>query len=113
MSIPVTLRRWLLQGAALLAPAISFAQGQAPTLLDDFNRTDSPTVGAGWVESETTPGTGAAIVSNQLKISSGVVGRDFVSRDVSARYSPVLRQNADQLTWLFNLQQSRDRKSVV
>ncbi|MCI1189803.1 CehA/McbA family metallohydrolase [Hymenobacter sp. DH14] len=111
MSIPVTLRRWLFQCGALLAPAAGFAQGQAPTLLDDFNRPDSPTVGTGWVETETTPGPGAAIVSNQLKLSSGVIGRDFVSRDVSARYSPVLRQNADQLTWLFNMQQSRPNPS--
>ncbi|MDO7850398.1 T9SS type A sorting domain-containing protein [Hymenobacter convexus] len=87
------------------------APAQLPTLLDDFNRADSPTVGQGWVETETTTGTGAAIVSNQLKLSSGVLGKDFVSRDVSSRYSPVLRQNADQLTWLFNMQQSRPNPS--
>jgi hypothetical protein len=107
----LTLRRWLLSGLALLAPAAVLAQAPAPTLLDDFNRPDSPTVGAGWVETETTAGTGAAVVSNQLKLSSGVLGKDYVSRDVSSRYSPVLRQNADQLTWLFNMQQSRPNPS--
>ena len=107
----LTLRRWLVSGLALLAPAAVLAQAPAPTLLDDFNRPDSPTVGAGWLETETTAGTGAALVSNQLKLSSGVLGKDYVSRDVSGRYSPVLRQNADQLTWLFNLQQSRPNPS--
>jgi hypothetical protein len=111
MKTTVTLRRWLVGALALLAPSMALAQGLAPTLLDDFNRPDSPTVGAGWVETETTTGTGAAIVSNQLKLSSGVLGKDFVARDVSSRYSPVLRQNADALTWLFNMQQSRPNPS--
>ena len=95
----------------MLALAAAFSQTLAPTLLDDFNRPDSPTVGTGWVETETTSGTGAAIVGNQLKLSSGVLGKDFVARDVSTRYSPVLRQNAEQLTWLFNMQQSRPNPS--
>ncbi|GAB3879292.1 hypothetical protein GCM10028824_42510 [Hymenobacter segetis] len=111
MITSLTLRRWLVSGLSLLAPTTVLAQTQAPTLLDDFNRPDSPTVGAGWLETETTAGTGAAIVSNQLKLSSGVLGKDYVSRDVSSRYSPVLRQNADQLTWLFNMQQSRPNPS--
>ena len=37
-----------------MAPAPAVAQALAPTLLDDFNRPDSPTVDAGWVETETT-----------------------------------------------------------
>ena len=59
MHITFTLRRWLLCAVVLLAPAVGFAQGPAPTLLDDFNRPDNPTVGPGWVESETTPGSAA------------------------------------------------------
>ena len=105
------LRRWLLGAWSLLAPVSAWAQIPAPTLLDDFNRADSPAVGPGWLETETTAGTGAALVGNQLKLSSGVLGKDFVARDVSARYSPVLRQNAAPLTWLFNLQQSRPNPS--
>jgi hypothetical protein len=111
MSLSVTFRRWLCSGLSVLAPAAALAQAQAPTLLDDFNRANSPTVGAGWVETETTTGTGASIVNNQLRLSSGILGKDFVSRDVSTRYSAVLRQNADQLTWLFNMQQSRPNPS--
>ncbi|WP_046245427.1 CehA/McbA family metallohydrolase [Hymenobacter terrenus] len=111
MTASVTLRRWLISGLAILAPTMVSAQGQAPTLLDDFNRPDSPTVGPGWLETETTPSTGAALVNNQLQLRSGVLGKDFVARDVSSRYSPVLRQNADQLTWLFNMQQSRPNPS--
>ena len=98
MLVPVLVRRWLSWAVFLLAPAPAVAQALAPTLLDDFNRPDSPAVGAGWVETETTAGTGAAITGNQLKLSSGVLGKDFVARDVSTRYSAVLRQNAEQLT---------------
>ena len=111
MPLSLTVCRWLVGGWLLLAPAAAFSQALAPTLLDDFNRPDNPTVGTGWVETETTAGTGAAIVGNQLKLSSGVLGKDFVARDVSTRYSPVLRQNAEQLTWLFNMQQSRPNPS--
>ena len=112
MTLNVTLRRWLLSSSCLLA-TVAHAQTTAPppTLLDDFNRADNTVVGTGWGETETTANTGAAIVSNQLKLSSGVQGKDFVSRDVSARYSPILRQNANQLTWLFNMQQSRPNPS--
>lgn len=112
MTLPSTLRRWLLSGFSLVATA-AYAQTTAPppTLLDDFDRADSPTVGAGWLETESTAGTGAAVVGNQLKLSSGVLGKDYVARDMSARYSPVLRQNANQLTWLFNMQQSRPNPS--
>ena len=111
MLVPVLVRRWLSWALFLLTPAPAFAQTLAPKLLDDFNRPDSPTVGPGWVETETTTGTGAAIAGNQLKLNSGVLGKDFVARDISTRYSPVLRQNAEQLTWLFNMQQSRPNPS--
>ncbi|MBF9239519.1 hypothetical protein I2I05_19150 [Hymenobacter sp. BT683] len=111
MLVPVTVRHWLFHSLLLLFPTTIRAQAPVPTLLDDFNRPDSPTVGAGCVETETTAGTGAAIMSNQLKLSSGVLGKEYASRDVSTRYSPVLRQNADQLTWLFNMQQSRPNPS--
>ncbi len=107
----ITLRRWLCSGLALLATTVHAQAQSAPTLLDDFNRTDNQTVGNGWAETETTASTGAAILNNQLKLSSGVQGKDFVSRDISSRYSPTLRQNANQLTWLFNMQQSRPNPS--
>ncbi|MGI4873084.1 MAG: T9SS type A sorting domain-containing protein [Janthinobacterium lividum] len=114
MTLSATLRAWLLGSGCLLAVASAQAQtttAPPPTLLDNFNRADNQLVGTGWLETETTANTGAAIVSNQLKLSSGVLGKDFVSRDVSNRYNPVLRQNANQLTWLFNMQQSRPNPS--
>ena len=107
----LSLRRWLVRAGLLFAPVAGVGQTLAPTLLDDFNRSDDPAVGTGWVEAETTPGPGAAIVGNQLKLSSGARGKDFVSRDVSTPYSPVLRRNSDPLTWLFSLQQSRPNPS--
>lgn len=51
----LTLRSWLTSGLLFLAPAAVFAQVLAPSLLDDFNRPDSPTVGAGWVETYGAP----------------------------------------------------------
>ena len=111
MTKSFTLCHWLLAGLCLLATGAHAQTAPPPTLLDDFNRADNPTVGPGWLETETTVGTGAAIGSNQLRLSSGVLGKDFVARDVSTRYAPVLRQNANQLTWLCNLQQSRPNPS--
>ena len=102
-------QRLLLCSALLLAGQTAW--GQTSTLLDDFNRPNSSTVGNSWVETETTPVTGATITTNQLRLSSGVLGKDFVTRDVSSRYSPVSRANAGLLTWAWNMQQSRPNPS--
>jgi hypothetical protein len=102
-------QRFALCAALLLGGQAATAQ--TPILLDDFNRPDSPTVGNGWVETETTASTGATIATGRLRLSSGVQGKDFVTRDVSARYSPVLRANAGLLTWAWNMQQSRPNPS--
>nr|WP_262908641.1 T9SS type A sorting domain-containing protein [Hymenobacter translucens] len=85
----------------------SAASAQSLALLDDFNRPDDPTLGLGWVETETTAGTGVSITSGQLKISSGVLGKDFATRDISGRYSAVLNANVGELNWAWNMQQSR------
>jgi len=109
MTFSTLAQRLSLCVALLLAGQV--ARAQTPVLLDDFNRPDSPTVSNGWTETETTAGTGATITSNQLRLSSGVIGKDFVTRDVSARYSPVLRSNTGLLTWAWNMQQSRPNPS--
>lgn len=75
-------------------------------LLDDFNRSNSDAVAENWAETESAPG-GASITANQLRLSSGVAGRDFAVRDVSARYNPVLGSNDRVLSWAWNMQQSR------
>ena len=41
----------------------------------------------------------------------GSLGKDFVARDVSARYSSTLTTNGNQLSWAFNMQQSRPNPS--
>ena len=43
----------------------------ATNLEDDFNRSDSSTVGGGWTETQVGSGTNAEILSNQLKITTG------------------------------------------
>jgi len=110
MTVTFFPQRYWLSVATLLMTA-GAAQAQTPTLLDDFDRADSPSVGNGWVETETTAGTGATITSNQLRLSSGVLGKDFVTRDVSTRYNPILRSNNGPLTWAWNMQQSRPNPS--
>jgi hypothetical protein len=113
MSLSTLLRRsWQPLLALVGIVGCSFStQAQAPSLLDDFNRPDGPVVGAGWVETETTPGTGASVANGQLRLSSGVLGKDFVTYDAAARYAPVLQTNLGQLTWAFNMQQSRPNPS--
>ena len=96
----------LLTGFAALT---SHAQGVV--LLDDFNRANNASVGSGWTETETGGPGSASIAGNQLKLSSGTAGRDFVVRDLSARYNPVLSSNRTQLTWAWNTRQSRPNPS--
>ncbi|WP_198172865.1 lamin tail domain-containing protein [Hymenobacter ginkgonis] len=86
-------------------------------LLDDFNRADNATVGPEWVETETGP-AGASVASNQLRLATTtttgtdyVSGREYVARNVSARYSPELNSNNQVLTWAWNMQQSRANPS--
>ena len=86
--------------------------GQALTLLDNFSRADGPTVGNGWVETESVGPSSAALVGGQLKLSNGsAAGRDFVTRDLSANYAPILHNNAGRLTWAWNVRQSRTNPS--
>lgn len=99
-----------------LVLALSFylghVQAQNIVLLDDFNRTASNTVGNGWSEVESNGVSSCAIVANQLKLSNGTTaGRDYIVRSVASQYSPVLNSNTGQLTWSFNVRQSRSNPS--
>lgn len=88
------------------------AQAQNVVLLDDFNRAASNTVGNGWTEAESVGPSSCAIVGNQLKLSNGsTAGRDYIVRDLSSQYSPVLNSNSGQLTWSWNVRQSRANPS--
>lgn len=110
MLLPVTLRHWLL--LLSLFWLASPARAQSVVLLDDFNRTDNTTVGNGWMEVESVGASSCAVVGNQLKLSNGsAAGRDYIARDLSAQYSPVLNSNSGQLTWSFNVRQSRPNPS--
>lgn len=88
------------------------AQAQGVALLDDFNRADNSTVGNGWTEVESSGASSCAIVGNQLKLSNGTTaGRDYIVRSVATQYNPVLSANSGQLTWSFNVRQSRTNPS--
>jgi hypothetical protein len=99
-----------------LVLALSFYLGQVQAqnivLLDDFNRAADNIVGNGWKEVESNGASSCAIVNNQLKLSNGTVGgRDYIVRSVASQYSPVLNSNSGQLTWSFNVRQSRTNPS--
>jgi len=87
------------------------AYGQGLALLDDFNRANSPTVGKGWTEVETSGPGSVTIAGNQLRLSSATAGRDYAVRDVSSRYSPVLNTNSGRPSRARNTQQSRPNPS--
>ena len=89
------------------------AAAQTPALLDDFARTDGPTVGNGWAETETAPPGSVALAGGQLRLASATAGRDFVARSVATRYNPVLGANPGLLTWAWNMRQSRADPSGV
>jgi hypothetical protein len=88
------------------------AHAQNTVLLDDFNRPDNITVGNGWSEVEANGTSSCAIVDNQLKLpSASTAGREYIVRSVASQYSPVLNSNTGQLTWSFNVRQSRTNPS--
>jgi hypothetical protein len=86
----------------------SFAFSQV--LVDNFNRSNSTTVGNGWNESETST-SGAQIKSNQLVLGSTTSGRDYIYRDISTNYDPILTNNNCQMIWQFNMRQPQSNPS--
>jgi hypothetical protein len=95
-----------------LSMYLGSVHAQNVVLLDDFNRTAGNTVGNGWTEVESVGASSCTIVNNQLKLSNGTTGgRDYIVRDLSSQYSPVLNSNSGQLTWSFNVRQSRTNPS--
>ena len=93
-------------GGTATSSASFTATTRTLVLLDDFNRADNPTVGSGWSETETIT-TGAAIVSNQLKLASATSGREFIAQSLATNYDPTLTNNGRVLTWAWNMQQTR------
>ena len=81
---------------------------------DDFNRSDSSTLGNNWVETSTGGGN-AKIANNQLQIDNGTpAGRTYVSQDTrnfGSGYTPQLNQNAGTITWTFNMRANRNTLS--
>ena len=102
--------RWF--GLCLLA-SFHFlaAPAQGLALLDDFNRPAGATVGNGWTEVETGGAGSISLTGTQLKLSSATAGRDYLVRDLSASYNPILNANRTRLTWAWNTRQSRPNPS--
>ena len=90
-------------------------------LLDNFNRANSNTIGTTptsptsltWTETETVSGTGAVILSNQLKMSSSTAGREFAYVNLSglSNYPVTLSTATGLMTWAFNMKHTRPTPS--
>lgn len=85
-------------------PLSNFGQ---TVLYDNFQRADNTTVGASWLETETSAPGSAQVLSNQLRMGGTTSGRDYVLSDVSANYNTVFNSNTSSLTWMFNMRNTR------
>ncbi len=93
-----------------LLPFLIFSQ---TTLLDNFNRANSNTLGNGWTEHESAaPGTIELNSQRAQCNTGGSAGREWFYRDISANYNPNY-QNAGNVTytWHFNMRISRTNPS--
>jgi PKD repeat protein len=90
----------------VMGVAGAFDPVMAQLLVDNFNRPNSPTVGNGWVETETQAPTSVRIESNGLMMRSNVAGRDYASRPTPGTYEPILGSNTCKLEWSFNMRQN-------
>jgi PKD repeat protein len=90
----------------LMGAAGAFDPVLGQLLVDNFNRPNDPTVGNGWVESETQAPTSVRIENNGLMMRSNVAGRDFASRPTPGTYDPILGNNTCKLEWSFNMRQT-------
>lgn len=78
------------------------------SLIDNFNRTASNTVGNSWTETETTAGTGALITGTELQLgSTAAAGKDYVTKPFFSGINPILTSNTESLNWAFNFRQTR------
>jgi len=93
----------------ILTSLITF-QANAQVLLDDFNRSNSSTVGGGWSEYEPGgSGSGASVSNNTLLLNSqtsgaGASNRTYVYQDVSSKYATNFSANPGTVSWYFNMQ---------
>ena len=96
-------------GMVLLAIMASFwvpQKGHAQLLVDDFDRTNSSSVGNGWTESETIVPSSISISNNMLVLESNVAGREYISRTTPGTYEAVLTNNPCLLEWSFIMRQN-------
>ncbi len=79
---------------------------QAQLLVDDFNRSNSNTLGNDWTEFETVSPTGVRVEGNQLRMSSTTPGRDHASKVTPGAYAHELDNNGFVMEWSFNFRQT-------
>ncbi len=77
-----------------------FSPLAAQTLVDDFTRSNSTTVGNGWTEGG---GSRGEVNGNQLLfVTGGAAAREWITRSGSG-YNTTLSSNSCTLTWAANL----------
>lgn len=98
----------LFQRAALaLGLALACTQGYGQQLVDDFDRANNDVVGAPWIEAETATGS-VAVKGNTLRMSSpSITGMDWAHRSLTGYTNMPLNTNTCEVTWMFNMRQSR------
>ncbi len=92
---------------------LTFTVWGQTTILDNFDRADSTTLGNGWTEVESGPPSTIQIAGQRVKcFTGGSGGREWFYQDISAHYNPTY-QNAGNVTytWGFNMRQSRTNPS--
>ncbi|MBK8500279.1 MAG: proprotein convertase P-domain-containing protein [Flavobacteriales bacterium] len=96
----------------LVAPSL-----RAQVLLDDFNRSNSNTVGGGWteVQSNGNAAAGARVNGNELILQepNNNTGREYVWQSAPTSYSSTLSQNNCTLTWAFSFRQTEDQAELT
>lgn len=93
---------------ALVASILLLATGvvQAQYLVDNFDRSNSSTVGNGWVEFETAAPASVRVEGNRLRMTSTTAGRDYAAKVTPGTYFHTLDSNRFRMEWAFNLRQS-------
>ncbi|MBK6628809.1 MAG: PKD domain-containing protein [Flavobacteriales bacterium] len=83
----------------------------AQVLVDNFNRANNTTVGGGWTETESSGTSSCQVSSNELLMGGTTSGRDFVAQTTPGTYNTTLTNNTCNMTWAFNMRQSRTAPS--
>jgi subtilisin-like proprotein convertase family protein len=88
-----------------LVGILTIQQSSAQQLVDNFDRSNSNTVGGGWSEDENSSSY-CVISGNRLQIGGNNDDADFIYRDASSLFNTNYSTNTALMTWQFNMRQN-------